>query len=350
MEYVIAALLCLLIIVILYLGLRLAKPAPPVEPDPRIDTILETLAEHRVALNRLVDVPEGLNDVRERLAAGGEQRRSMQEYLSETRRTIDGITQQLSGVSQSGGKSQELLERLHRVLMGASSRGKKGEYLLHEQLAAFPAWLLATNFHLGNGVVEFALRLPDDRVLPIDSKWPEPELVERLDKVSDPDEATRLRKQAESRVLRITRDIAKYIDPEKTVPLAVAALPDPVYTVAGGIHYEAFKQGVLLMPYSNAIPMLLAIYGLILRFGQRLNMEKVKGHLGALDTLLNELEKTIDDQLGRGGTMVINATQKCRDVTIRMRRSVAAANAPADQAKSVESDQSSDLFNLGDQS
>ncbi len=321
LEYAVIGLLVVLIASVWLIGQRLAKPA---EPDARIDAIIATLDQHRQALARLGNLPEGLDDVRTRIVEGGVQRKSLQEYLSETRRTIDGLSQKLSTVSQTEDKNQELLERLHRTLLGASSRGKKGENLLREQLRVFPPEMLATNYKLGGGTVEFALKLPDNRVLPIDSKWPEPEMIERLEAAETPEDAARFTKQIERRVLALTRDIRKYIDPEKTVPLAVAALPDSIYANATGAHYEAFKQGVLLMPYSNAAPLLLAMYGLFLRYGQTGDLDKIKGHLGSLDTLLNDLEKIIDDQLSRGATMVTNATNKCSEVTLKMRRSLAA--------------------------
>jgi hypothetical protein len=61
-------------------------------------------------------------------------------------------------------------------------------------------------------------------------------------------------------------------------------------------------------------------------------MEQIKGHLGSLDTLLNELDRIIDDQLARGSTMVANATTKCRDVGLRMRRSLSSL-AAVDETK-----------------
>jgi len=327
LEYIILALLIVLLAAVIVLMRRLA--APP-SPDPRLDEILANLDRHRQTLERLGELPGGLDDVRTRLAAGGEQQKNLREYLSETRRTIDEVSRRLSLVSQTEDKNAALLERLHRVLLGASSRGQKGENLLREQLAAFPPSVLATNYRLSSGVVEFALRLPDDRVLPIDSKWPEPEMVERLEAAETDEERARYKKQIETKVLKLIGDIKKYIDPEKTTSLAVGALPDSVYTLAGGVHYSAFREGVLLVPYSNAVPILLAIYGLFLKYAQSFDMEQVKGHLGAMDTLLTQLDKIIDNQLARGGTMVANATEECRNVTARIRRSLEAVGGGSD--------------------
>lgn len=332
LEYLILVLVIILLAAVLLLWRRLTAP------DPRLDEILTNLDRHRQALERLGELPRGLDDVRTRLAAGGEQQKNLREYLSETRRTVDEVSRRLGLVSQTEDKNAELLERLHRVLLGASSRGQKGENLLREQLAAFPPSVLATNYRLGSGVVEFALRLPDDRVLPIDSKWPEPEMVERLEAAETDEERTRYKKQIETKVVKLIGDIKKYIDPEKTTSLAVGALPDSVYTLAGGVHYSAFREGVLLVPYSNAVPILLAMYGLFLKYAQTFDMEQVKGHLGSLDTLLTQLDKIIDNQLARGGTMVANATEECRNLTGRMRRSLAAVGGGGDTDAGLQDD------------
>ena len=347
LDYANIALLLVLIISVWVVGRRMV--APPPEPDPRVDQIITALEYHRQALERLGQLPERVNDVHTRVVEGGAQQKNLQEYLSETRLTVEGLSRTLSTVSQTEDKTRELLERLHRTLLGAASRGKKGENLLREQLRVFPPDMLATNYKLRSGTVEFALRLPDDRVLPIDSKWPEPELVERLEAAETPEESARYTKQIESRVLKLTRDIQKYIDPEKTVHLAVAALPDSIYKNAAGAHYEAFRQGVLLMPYSNAATLLLAMYGMFLRYGQSWDMEQVKGHLGTLNTALNDLDRIIDDQLAKGGTMVVNATEKSRDVTFRMRRSLSAIDSAKAETSGV-TNHAPELFKTGETS
>jgi DNA recombination protein RmuC len=343
LEYVIIALVAVLTIAVVIIGRKLAQPAA----DPRLETIIATLDQHRQALERLGAVPERVDDVRTRLVAGGEQQKHLQEYLAETRRTIEEMHRRLGTVAQSEDKNAELLDRLHRVLLGGSSRGRKGENLLREQLAAFPPSMLAMNYKIGTQTVEFALRLPDERVIPIDSKWPEPQLVEKLESITDAEELARHIKTVESKVLKLVAEVKKYIDPEKTAPLVVAALPDSVYALAGTVHYNAYKSGVLLVAYSNAVPFLLAIYGLFLRYAQTFDMEQVKGHLSSLETFVAQLENVIDNQLARGGKMVTNAADECRNVTVRMRRSLAAVSGVEHPPAKTDTGEP-DIFNAED--
>ncbi len=336
-EYISIALLLVLIVSVWIFGRKLLTPTEPPPPDPRLDEVLNTLENHRRLIDKLTELPGGVNDLRDKLVAGGEQRKSMKEYLAETRQTIDDLSRRLGMVTQAGDKNAQLLERLHAALLGASSRGQQGENLLREQLAVFPPSILATNYRFGTKVVEFALRLPDDRVVPIDSKWPEPQMLERLEAAESAEEQAKYKKDIEKKVVKMVSELKKYIDPEQTSPLAVAAIPDSVYTLVGGIHYQAYRQGVLLVSYSNAVPFLMAMYGLFLRYAQSLDTDRIKGHLGSLETLLTELDSILDNHLSRGGKMIANATDQCRDIALRMRKSLVAVT--ADKSSDAEPEQ-----------
>lgn len=80
----------------------------------------------------------------------------------------------------------EALKRLEAVLTGTKSRGMAGENILATILAQLPVELREMNVTINNKPVEFALRLPHGRLLPIDSKWPALSLLERLLAEEDP--------------------------------------------------------------------------------------------------------------------------------------------------------------------
>ena len=120
-EIIIIVLLATLIVSLWIVGRKLFRAAheEPIEPDPRVDEVLQRLERHRELIQRLTEMPGELNELRMQASAGKEQRKNLQEYLSETRRTIDELHRRLGNVSQSETKNAELLERLHRVLLGA---------------------------------------------------------------------------------------------------------------------------------------------------------------------------------------------------------------------------------------
>ena len=78
------------------------------------------------------------------------------------------------------------LKRLETVLAGTKSRGMAGENILATILAQLPVEMRETNLVINNKPVEFALRLPQGRVLPIDSKWPALAALEQLQETDDP--------------------------------------------------------------------------------------------------------------------------------------------------------------------
>src|SRR5262249_42393688 len=63
------------------------------------------------------------------------------------------------------------IRRLEAVIAGSGTRGAAGENVLLRALAQLPPDLLELNVAFGAKVVEYALRLPGGRYLPIDSKW-----------------------------------------------------------------------------------------------------------------------------------------------------------------------------------
>ena len=97
---------------------------------------------------------------------------------------------------------------------------------------------------------------------PIDSKWTGVAELERLETTDDPDERRRLREQVAREVRLRAREMAKYLDPERTLALAVLAVPDAVHAEAPEAHAEGWREGVLVVPYSLALPFVLSLYRL----------------------------------------------------------------------------------------
>ena len=98
-----------------------------------------------------------------------------QRALAEVKALEQGRARQLDLATLS-------LRRLEAVLAGSASRGAAGENVLARALTQLPPDLLEVNVAFGGKVVEYALRLPGGRLLPIDSKWPGAAALERFDK------------------------------------------------------------------------------------------------------------------------------------------------------------------------
>lgn len=102
--------------------------------------------------------------------------------------------------AEADAQSRELLERLELVIAGSFHRGAAGENLLSEVLAILPPGMLERDVRVAGGVVEFAIRLPGGKFVPIDSKWLGAQLLERLANETDPARREQMIRELERQV------------------------------------------------------------------------------------------------------------------------------------------------------
>src|SRR5438105_149329 len=183
-------------------------------------------------------------------------------------------------------QNAEVVRRLSTVLAGGSAKGRAGENVLREHLAELPPGMLVSDFRVNGKVVEYGLLLPDGRRLPVDSKWSAVRELEALEAAREPAEREALAREVERVVAGRAREVAQYLDPALTAPVAVAAIPDAAYGVLRRAHADAFSRGVVIVPYSAALPVLLFLYSLVARYGSTGDVEGCLTELGAvLDTM-----------------------------------------------------------------
>ncbi|WP_168719319.1 hypothetical protein [Thermosulfurimonas marina] len=175
----------------------------------------------------------------------------------------------------------EEVSRMAAVLSGRRS-GKGGENLLEEVLADLPPEILARGVEMGEGRVEFALRLPDGSLIPLDSKFVEPGTDSR---------------GLSGRLLSRARELTKYLKDSRAAGVALAAVPDGVYPEACRILSRSFLENrVILIPYSQALPLVLYVWALASRFPggargepNRHLLEEMEKNLAQQERLLQQL-------------------------------------------------------------
>jgi DNA recombination protein RmuC len=228
-----------------------------------------------------------------------------QRALAEVRASEEARAGQMARAAES-------LRRLESVIAGSSSRGAAGEQILARALGQLPADLLEHDVAFGSRVVEYALRLPGGRLLPIDSKWGSAAAIERLAESDAPEERRRLSEQI-GRELRLrAREVGKYLDPERTFGLAVLAVPDAAHGLAPEAQAEAWHDGVLVVPYSLALPYVLALYRLALRLGAAADADRRLERLRGVEDALRAMDEEIEGRLSRGLVQVQNARDALR--------------------------------------
>jgi DNA recombination protein RmuC len=245
--------------------------------------------------------------------------------LAEVKALDQGRASQLEQAATS-------LKRLEAVLAGSSTRGAAGENILARALAQLPPDLLECNVAFGNKVVEYALRLPRGRLLPIDSKWPSVGTLERFE-AAEGTERQQLTEQVGREVQRRVRDMAKYLDPERTLGLGLVTVPDAVYLAAPEVHADGYREGVLIAPYSLALPYLLLLYRLAVRFGTAVDPDQLAARLRALEEALRQMDEEVEGRLSRGLTQLQNAREALRDRLAESRRGIARLTEEAESSE-----------------
>lgn len=258
----------------------------------------------------------------------------------EVRREMEAVRLSLERIQvredERREREQQAWEALHRVaavLSGTQSTGRAGENVLGEALAHLPPSMLERDFRVNGRVVEFGLVLPDGRRLPVDSKWPAEREVVALADSTDPVERDRAVRAIERVVAARAREVAAYLDPAVTAPVAVAAVPDAAYAVLRRAHVDAYRQGVIVIPYSMALPVVLFLHQTVSRLGDVADVQACLADLGAI---LDAVESTLENRLERASTMLANGAGELRSQVGRARTTLARARSPAIEGAGLE--------------
>ena len=251
------------------------------------------------------------------------------EMISQTVQQIGALRGDMEQVKAKEAQLAEAIGRIANKLIGTRDVGTAGENLLAEAFACFPPGWIETDFKVGGKVVEFALVLPNQKRLPIDSKFPAVLPLERLGQETDPVRRQEIVKQIESAILAKAQEAAKYIDPARTIPLAVAAVPDAAYSVCRKVHFEAISSDVLVISYSMALPVVLALYRFQLQFATSVDQQNLENYLKNIDSCLKVMEEQFENRIKDAGSRISNAYLECTTQISKIRAALSALRTPA---------------------
>jgi RmuC family len=295
--------------------------------DPGESRVAARLEVQSAELRRLADAASARDDAAERVR--GE--------LAAARRALEEMNVREHERRAGRAEEAEVIRRLSAVLAGGASRGRPGENMLRQHLSELPPGMLVTDFRVNGRVVEFGLTLPDGRRLPIDSKWPAVAELEALEALDAADAGARdaCIRAVERVVVDRAREVAQYLEPSLTAPAAVAAIPDAAYAVLRRAHADAFARGVVIVPYSAALPVALFLYSLVQRFG---DVGDARSCLAQVGPLLDAMEGVLENKFARAARMMANGTEELRAQLGAARGSMARAAAgrlaPGDRRRS----------------
>lgn len=233
--------------------------------------------------------------------------RSLQEGLGRLSEVLSNVAGRQEEIARRDDRMSEMFLRMERLFAGSYSRGRGGENLLAAALAEFPQEMLVRNFTIGGRVCEFALRMSDGKVLPIDSKWPGGGLLSGLEAAQTPEEQEVVRRQIERAVCARLKEVAAYIDPSLTLPMAVTAVPDGAFACLRKAHDLARQLRVVIVSYSLALPYLLSLWHLHRTYTREIDGEQLLARVRDVTDCLLQMSERIESHLSKGLTMAQNA-------------------------------------------
>jgi len=207
-------------------------------------------------------------------------------------------------------RSADALQHLESVIAGTQSKGAAGENILEAIFSKLPIEWQVRDFTVNNKPCEFGLRLPNNLVLPIDSKWAATHLLERFIACDEIAAQQKIKEEIEAAVLTKAKEVKKYIDPTRTPSFGVAVVPDAIYQLCTGMMCEAFSHNVVLISHSMFMPYLMLVFQTMHKNSQSLDLGKLDRQVtNALETV-QSLQHEIEGPHARGLTMINNSRDK----------------------------------------
>jgi len=285
--------------------------------------------ERLVSQNQLAAELKGL------LSAGQQAQQQVSSSLQQTLGAIEQLRSAFDERRRLDEANRQSLSRLEEIIAGTSSKGGAGENILHEVLQQLPPDMVLRRVAIGGGEVEYALRLTNRKLLPIDSKWGATSILESLEAAQDDSQRQRLRDEIDQAVVRHVLQVAKYIDPGLTVPWAVAAVPDAAFRVIRKAHIEAQRRSVFIVSYSLVVPYLLSFFNLHLQYASSIDLEQLSSHLLEIQRTIEQMALLLENSIERAGKMIQNAAVDYRQLLGSLRGSVAAMTKPQQATEEV---------------
>src|SRR5207247_2516751 len=106
-------------------------------------------------------------------------------------------------------------------------------------------------------VMEYAVKFSDGKIVAIDSKMVGTDELERLHDEAIPEEERNAR--AANLVLKLRGkidEVAGYIEPGRTLPFSIMAIPDSLVEHGANLIGEASKRNVIILGYSSVPPLI----------------------------------------------------------------------------------------------
>lgn len=214
---------------------------------------------------------------------------------------------------------KDSIKNIEHLFKGSKSKGMAGENILREIFKIFPPELIVFDYRVEGKPVEFGLKLPDGRIVPMDSKVVALEEMTQLVGEHNEEARQRLIKKVETEIMKKIKEVSSYVHPPITWDKALMLVPDAIYGLLKESFMKAYHQSVILIPFSMAIPYILTFLDLHKKTLATYDEQQVRAFLEDLDRYLNEMETVLENQVARGNTMISNAYTEYKKIVGKVR-------------------------------
>lgn len=268
---------------------------------------------------RISTVEERQNQLNERSIETDTIAKNLAESTSVIREGLSSAQENLAAIQAHSKARQDLefrtaesIRRVEGIIAGTQTKGAAGENIIDVVFSQLPTEWQVRDFRVGNKTVEFGLRLPNNLILPIDSKWAATNLLENFMATDSIEEQQKIKAQIEKAVLSKAKEVRKYIDPNLTVDFGIAAVPDAIFDLSTDVQVESLQMNIVLVSYSLFIPYLLLVFQMILKTSQNIDLQRLNSYLESSQSSITELQKELEGRFSRAITMLNNSRDDMR--------------------------------------
>ncbi len=256
--------------------------------------------------------------------AAQEIQRSLKDELRQTSDKLkDLVVSTRERQERDGVYFQNLLtvsKSIESVMRGSKTKGLAGENIVREILKLFPQNMMVYDFKLGSKVVEFGIKLPDGRILPLDSKVVSPDDIIQLQEATDDATKAKLIAKLEQAVWRKAKEVSGYIAPPITYERALMAVPDALFDILQQVIIRAHKEfGVTILPYGMTVQYILLFLDLQRKHATTIDEDRMKAFFEDLSLSLSKIDDILDNKIAKGNVMISNAYSESKQLLSQLR-------------------------------
>lgn len=200
--------------------------------------------------------------------------------------------------------SAETLKGVEGILTGTQSKGTVDGNIVDLTFTLLPVERQIRNVSVGGKTIECDIRLPNNLVLPVDSKWAGTAVCEEFLAAQNTKERLAEKAQLQGTVAARASEIKKYIDPNLTTSFATAAMPDPIYELCFEVAPELLKQNVVLVSYGLFIPYLLLLFHTTAKRLGKPDLKRLDAYLRTVENNVKTLQPELEGRFSRALVML----------------------------------------------